>query len=982
MHSAPFSVIHLTNSVESGRVPWPRDTAGDDTDDCSQANTLATLPSYLGKTEVGTEILPLPLSDHITPKAKDTLNLQAILAAPVTATLPLMEFLRFKPEMWTQVLKLLKSKGYSGFGEYNPNKQNKKTSKLPEQKISLNKLNNQGKYRADKGNSMLPVQVDGIKTLAVLDTGAGISIATKAMWVKWGKLSLRKTRMELQLADGNLEQPLGMLENLMVESCGVKYEHTFAIIDFGQDTNYEVILGRPFMRQLRVIQDWGFDYLYLRHDDITTRVNLIDHTYRDIVKTPIDDFDSCSSGLSPNTASSSGYLENALLFQDPAEAILAENKYWTDKALQDEAYILHPFPKHLMDEHEWIHVLAALDTCTIRNGPQFCDDDEHDIIPIQMVNSKHYVIDCEDVRWVKECISITDASSDIDVSEDCEYLNIYDESGFKNDESFLERDDDMVPETELEKVRLLLREREAIELEFTPPQFQCIRREQRENRKQKQAKSKGRKRMPEFSNQTEFLFHIGATDCIKAHKKWKTTINSIHTKNEQTNETTTNSRRGKKKTARALALSISSRTQKESASQESTVLPMMSKTERKKAYKDCKRALTELLQSWDDSSSSLSLNEGDAISVPSNFKRYTIEDRKIKLQAPQRVKPQNIGESYDGPEDAKLVDLAEEGETSKPVYIATDLVATEEELLIEILKQYKDIFAWSYKDLKGVDPKICQHTIPMKEDAKPRKQRPYTYNENFGRKIKEEIDKLLDAEFIYEIEHTEWVSPIVVVPKKNGKLRVCVNLKQVNAATVRDSYPLPITDHVLERVAGKAAYSFLDGFSGYNQVSIALQDQHKTAFATEWGIFAYRVMPFGLTNAPATFQRLMVHAFKAYLRDFLEIFMDDLCIHSKAREDHIDHLVKIFEQCRVYQISLNPEKCKFMVRQGKILGHIVSKNGISTDLEKINVIVDLPRPTNYKGVQVFMGHCGYYRRFIYLHVRSNCKAFIRTSSRF
>ena len=196
---------------------------------------------------------------------------------------------------------------------------------------------------------------------------------------------------------------------------------------------------------------------------------------------------------------------------------------------------------------------------------------------------------------------------------------------------------------------------------------------------------------------------------------------------------------------------------------------------------------------------------------------------------------------------------------------------------------------------------------------------------------------------------------------------MCVNLKQVNAATVRDSYPLPITDHVLERVAGKAAYSFLDGFSGYNQVSIALQDQHKTAFATEWGIFAYRVMPFGLTNAPATFQRLMVHAFKAYLRDFLEIFMDDLCIHSKAREDHIDHLVKIFEQCRVYQISLNPEKCKFMVRQGKILGHIVSKNGISTDLEKINVIVDLPRPTNYKGVQVFMGHCGYYRRFIYMY---------------
>ena len=102
----------------------------------------------------------------------------------------------------------------------------------------------------------------------------------------------------------------------------------------------------------------------------------------------------------------------------------------------------------------------------------------------------------------------------------------------------------------------------------------------------------------------------------------------------------------------------------------------------------------------------------------------------------------------------------------------------------------------------------------------------------------------------------------------------------MNAATVRDHYPLPITNHVLERVAGKSAYSFLDGFSGYNQVSIKEEDQHKTAFATEWGIYAYRVMPFGLTNALATFQRLMTHAFKEYLWIFLEIFMDDLCVHT------------------------------------------------------------------------------------------------------
>ena len=126
-------------------------------------------------------------------------------------------------------------------------------------------------------------------------------------------------------------------------------------------------------------------------------------------------------------------------------------------------------------------------------------------------------------------------------------------------------------------------------------------------------------------------------------------------------------------------------------------------------------------------------------------------------------------------------------------------------------------------------------------------------------------------------------------------------------------------------------------------------------------------MPFGLTNAPATFQRLMSHAFKEHLRKFLEIFMDDLCVHSGDRSEHLGHLTKVFDTCRVYRICLNPEKCKFMVRQGKILGHIVSANGISTDEDKVKVIVELPCPIHSKGVKIFMGHCGYYRRFIYMY---------------
>ena len=259
--------------------------------------------------------------------------------------------------------------------------------------------------------------------------------------------------------------------------------------------------------------------------------------------------------------------------------------------------------------------------------------------------------------------------------------------------------------------------------------------------------------------------------------------------------------------------------------------PPMTRVERKAKYNERKRMIRDI---WTTEMESLS-EADDGISVPSHFKRYTIQDRKIITQQPIRTS-QKPGESYDGPENAKKIDLAEEGEEPKPAWIATDLDPEEEEILIAALKEYKDVFAWSYKDLKGVDPEICQHTIPMNDDAKPCKQRPYTYNDTFAKRIKEEIDKLMEAEFIYEIEHTSWVSPIVVVPKKNGKLRVCVNLKKVNAATIRDNYPLPIADHVIERVAGKRAFSFLDGFSGYNQVSIHPKDQHKTAFATEWGI--------------------------------------------------------------------------------------------------------------------------------------------------
>ncbi|MCO5603598.1 hypothetical protein L7F22_057749 [Adiantum nelumboides] len=281
------------------------------------------------------------------------------------------------------------------------------------------------------------------------------------------------------------------------------------------------------------------------------------------------------------------------------------------------------------------------------------------------------------------------------------------------------------------------------------------------------------------------------------------------------------------------------------------------------------------------------------------------EERAENEQARAQRTPINGSSGvYDGPAIVKEIELAEPGEESKLVFIAQDLTEVEEAVLKELLKKFKDIFTWTYHDMKGVPPSMVQHTIPMISTAKPLQQRPYSMNPKYAKIIQEELEKLIECGFIYPIEHSEWVSPIVIVPKKNGKLRVCVDLKKVNAATRRDHYPLPYSEHVLERVAGKEAYSFLDGYSGYNQITIALEDQAKTTFITEFGVFAFCVMAFDLTNAPATFQRLINTAFKEYLRDFCEAFLDDLCIYS-SWEEHLPCLQKVFEKCKLYRISLN-----------------------------------------------------------------------------
>ena len=208
--------------------------------------------------------------------------------------------------------------------------------------------------------------------------------------------------------------------------------------------------------------------------------------------------------------------------------------------------------------------------------------------------------------------------------------------------------------------------------------------------------------------------------------------------------------------------------------------PKLSRTARRRQN----RELAQQQKEADIKEKALSEHEhGDLHPAPEHFKSYTTGERKVAYTKAQR-KPTNESRGvYDGPAVVKEIELAEPGEESKPVFIAQDLTEIEEKTLILLLKEFRDIFAWTYHDMKGVPPSVVQHTIPLISTAKPVQQRPYPMNPKYAKIVQEEIEKLIKCGFIYPIEHSEWVSPIVIVPKKNGKLRVCVDLKKVNAAT-------------------------------------------------------------------------------------------------------------------------------------------------------------------------------------------------------
>ncbi|KAL4363804.1 hypothetical protein GQ457_04G023680 [Hibiscus cannabinus] len=191
-----------------------------------------------------------------------------------------------------------------------------------------------------------------------------------------------------------------------------------------------------------------------------------------------------------------------------------------------------------------------------------------------------------------------------------------------------------------------------------------------------------------------------------------------------------------------------------------------------------------------------------------------------------------------------------------------------------------------------------------------------------------------------------------------------MDYRKLNKKTRKDHFPLPFIDQMLDIMAGKPFYCFLDGYSGYNQIAIAPDDQSKTTFTCPYGTFAFRRMPFGLCNALSTFQRCMTTIFSNMNEDCLEIFMDDFSTFGDDFDCCLSNLKKVLTRCEESNLVLNCEKCHFMVDEGIVLGHKISSRGMEVDRGKIDVISKLPPPTTVKGIRSFLGHAGFYRRFI------------------
>ena len=279
-----------------------------------------------------------------------------------------------------------------------------------------------------------------------------------------------------------------------------------------------------------------------------------------------------------------------------------------------------------------------------------------------------------------------------------------------------------------------------------------------------------------------------------------------------------------------------------------------------------------------------------------------------------------------------------------------------------VLHDFADVFP--EKLPPGLPPKRgVDHRIELVENSQPPVNRTYKMSPAELDELKKQLEELTEAGAI-EPSSSPYGAPILFVSKKDGSLRMCVDYRALNKLSVKNSYPLPRIDKLLDRLGGAKVFSKIDLRSGYHQIRIAQGDVEKTAFRTRYGHFQFKVMPFGLTNAPATFMHLMNSIFQKHLDKFVVVFLDDILIYSKNMEEHAEHLRLTLDILREHQLYGKLSKCDFAKESIEFLGHVVTPKGIKVDPKKVKAIADWPMPTNLTELRSFLGLCSYYRRFV------------------
>lgn len=277
-----------------------------------------------------------------------------------------------------------------------------------------------------------------------------------------------------------------------------------------------------------------------------------------------------------------------------------------------------------------------------------------------------------------------------------------------------------------------------------------------------------------------------------------------------------------------------------------------------------------------------------------------------------------------------------------------------------LLQQYSTVFSQGEGDVGCTS--LIEYEIPVVDDA-PVRQRYRRLPPSQYDQVKAHIQDLLDRDIV-RVSCSPYSAPIVVVQKKDGSIRLCVDYRQLNAKTRKDAYPLPRIEESLDALAGATLFSTLDLTAGYNQIPMAEKDKQKTAFCTPFGLFEFNRMPFGLCNSPSTFQHLMERIFGDERFNSLLLYLDDIVIFSSSFETHLQRLQMVLGRLEKYNLKLKLDKCHFFQTEVRYLGHVISPLGVATDPEKIRAVAEWERPRTVRELRSFLGFASYYRRFV------------------